>query len=176
MQIHWPLVFPMPLTRWMLAAAAAGTFTMRPGLAHADTTFNFLGASEFGRGLGAGFEIGGRDKFVSGIGSGFGAGYSKAAGFIGTLDPGVALGYRRYFGDWYEGPSLGFNVMRAVSTQEREHARETGSLLLDLGYRFQWTKHPKWQTRLGLSPGIAASAHEVVRFAGALTVSFGVGI
>jgi hypothetical protein len=174
MQVRWLLVFPMPLTRWMLAAAAAGLTTMKSDLAQADTTFNFLGASEFGRGLGAGFEIGGRDKFVSGVGAGFGAGYSKAEGFVGYLDPGVALGYRRCFGDWYVGPSLGFNVTRAVSTERHSHARESGSLLLDVGYRVRWKKHPKWQTRLGLSPGIAASTQGAVRFAGALTISFGV--
>jgi hypothetical protein len=156
--------------------ATVALFAMCRHSAHADTRFNFLAASEFGRGLGAGFEIGGRDKFVSGIGSTFGVGYSKAAGFIGDLSPGVAIGYRRYLGDWFLGPSLAFNITRAVSTREHDHADEEGSLLLDLGYRWRWQTHGKWQTRLGLSPGIAASMQGPVRFAGALTISFGVGI
>jgi hypothetical protein len=166
----------MPSLRWTLAATAAGACLLTPAVAHADTTFNFLAASEFGRGLGAGVEIGGRNTFVSGVGSGFGAGYSKPEGFIGELDPGVAFGYRRYFGDWFLGPSVGFNVVRIVHTSNLEPTATLGSLLLDLGYRFRWRKPSRWQTRLGLSPGISAAPQGRLSFAGALTISVGVGI
>jgi len=167
-------VSPGVLEKRLLAVVLGASCALAPRLSHADTTFNFLAASEFGRGLGAGFEVGSRDVFVAGVGSGFGIGYSSVQGVVGQLDPGVALGYRRYLGDWFVGPSVGFNVMHAVSTEERDRASELGSLLLDLGYRWRWSAPSKWQTRLGLSPGVAMAPDGAAHFSAALTLSFGV--
>lgn len=134
-----------------LSAAFFIAFTVAASPAPADTTFNFLAAPEFGRGLGAGLEIGKEDRLVLGIGAGFGAGYSSIEGFVGYVEPGVAAGYRRYLGNWYLGPSLGVSY-RSLSTRSRDE-RPSASALLDFGYRFGWENDPKWNTKLGLGGG-----------------------
>jgi hypothetical protein len=57
--------------------------------AQAGTTLNLLAGTEFGRGVGAGLELGGTDTFVVGAGVALGAGV--AWGPSQALEPSIAL-------------------------------------------------------------------------------------
>ena len=144
------------------------------GSAYAQTTFNFLASPEFGRGLGAGFEFGKVDCLTLGAGAQTSVGYLSGHGFEASLQPGLAVGYRRYLGNWYVGPSLGISG-RPLTTQDRDGHPST-SAVLDAGYRWQWTGRPEWNTRVGLGGGARWwPDHDPSPFL-ALTVSLGFGL
>ena len=140
--------------------------------ARADSAFNFLAGSEFGRGVGAGFEFGQTNTLVVGAGTRFGLGHSSATGWLGQVDPGAAIGFRRYFSRWFIGPSVGVNYL-AYTTNRTVSSRVSTTALVDFGYRWPWTSHPGWNTRLGISGGAEFKSNGDVDPAVALT--FGVG-
>jgi hypothetical protein len=149
------------------------------GVAYGETktSLNLLLATEFGRGIGAGVEVGERNALVLGIGTGFGIGHSTATGWFGKVDPGVGLGYRRYLGNWFLGPTGIINYRFLAGTpaiDEREGWGIAG--LLDFGHRWIWKSDPNWNTKLGIGGGIdwrAADGSANPTFG--LTVSIGFG-
>lgn len=142
--------------------------------AQAGTTLNLLAGTEFGRGVGAGLELGGTDTFVVGAGVALGAGYSSSDGFVSSLAPGMAVGYRHYVSGWFLGPSIGINY-EAASTEGAVHhpSAWTTSALLDLGYRWEWKDSLGWNTRLGLGGGVAWGPSQALEPSIALTISVG---
>jgi|WetSurMetagenome_2_1015567.scaffolds.fasta_scaffold535097_2 hypothetical protein len=153
---------------FLCAAATIGT-------ARAETTFNFLVSPEFGRGFGAGIEIGGANKLTLGAGTGLGLGYSSLEGFVAAFEPGVTVGYKRYLGRWYLGPSLGVNrTYRLIPANIEGYS--SVSALVDGGYRWQWKNKPSWNTRLGLGGGVQGWPGRELTPTVGLTASIGFGL
>jgi len=120
-------------------------------------TINFLSASEFGGGIGAGIEIGDRNTFVAGIGTGWGIGHATWSGWVLYLAPGAAIGFRHYLGNWYLGPTASVN--ESYFTIGRDPFGESTPQLalgglIDGGYRWLWSGGSRWNTKLGLAGGV----------------------
>ncbi|MBN1335332.1 MAG: hypothetical protein JXB39_05180 [Deltaproteobacteria bacterium] len=144
------------------------------GPAHAETTLNFLASPEFGRGLGIGFEFGKVDCLTLGAGAAASVGYLSGQGFEAFLQPGIAVGYRRYLGNWYIGPSLGIGSRPLTTLDRRDHP--SASAVLDAGYRWQWKRQPGWSTKVGLGGGVTWwPGHDFSPIL-PLTVSLGFGL
>lgn len=140
--------------------------------ADAETTINFLAASEFA-GLGAGVEVGGKWRLVAGVGTGLAVNFD---GEHWSVQPGAGLGFRRYIRNWYLGPTLGAGY-RINSDSEFIHHGEDGWrtwALLDLGYRWRWDDNPDWSTKLGIAPGVGWDlSEETIQPALGFTLSVG---
>jgi hypothetical protein len=141
-------------------------------VAHADTTLNVLAGTEFGRGLGAGLEFGGDHALVLGAGVAFRAGYSSISGYVGTVEPGIGIGYRRYFGPWFVGPSLGLNYTAVASSGALvEEDTFSTSALLDIGHRWRAGDH---DLKLGFGFGVRSDpAGDALEPSLGLTLSIG---
>jgi hypothetical protein len=148
---------------------AAGSAGAEPVEADA-TDINWGIASEFGRGLGLGIErrltLNG-DSLVAGVGAVGTIGQSSVEGTIYNVAPGVAVGYRKYLGGFYLGPSVGFNVTAAAKTSALSGERDPGDLhlsaMLDVGYRWRLGASEAWNLRLGLSGGYGTTWAETRR-------------
>jgi hypothetical protein len=135
-------------------------------------TLNMIAASEFGNGLGAGLEFGETNALVLGLGSGhFGVGATGSGSLFGQFSPGVAIGFRRYLGSWFVGPTAVANY-NLTSTGLGQGLRL--SSLLDVGYRWTWKSNPDWNTKLGLGAGVELNPRDgSAGLAAALTISVG---
>ena len=160
------------LARHALVSLLAGAST--PSLALADASINTLSGSEFGRGIGVGVEAGGADVLVFGVGVAFNPGWSSIDGLEGSVSPGVAAGYRRYFGGWFVGPSVGINYnLLATTAAVVQEGTFTASALLDGGRRWTVGAGDRWNARLGLGIGVSGWSAEDLGPMVALTLGFG---
>jgi hypothetical protein len=140
----------------------------------ADTTVNFLAASEFA-GVGAGLEVGGERTLVMGAGTGFAIGETHQGGFW-SLRPGAGLGFRQYIRNWYLGPTVGTGYLVNSDDGFIVHPAQGWQAwaLVDLGYRWRWDNAPNWNTKLGIAPGVNwRQPEDTVGFALAFTLSMG---
>jgi len=122
------------------------------GSARAQTTVNLHAANEFG-GLGAGLEMGDRNALVMGAGVGVMIGYSSTVGWISSTAPGAGVGYRRYLGNWFLGPTIGggYHIQGNPNVRPGDGWRGWG--VLGLGYRWRWDRS-NWNTMLGGVAGV----------------------
>ena len=70
--------------RFLLMCLIASVLLLAPATDAAASATNFGMASEFGRGLGAGVELGDENALVLGAGVGITAGVSSVSGFVGS--------------------------------------------------------------------------------------------
>lgn len=146
-------------------------------LAQTKPTLNLLAATEFGGGLGAGLEMGGRNTLVLGLGTGFGVGHSSVTGWFGEMRPGLGVGYRRYLGDWFLGPTGTASYRLIAGTPaigEKEGLAISG--LLDFGHRWIWKDDPNRNTKLGFGGGIAWQIDGGISPVFSVTLSIGFGL
>ncbi len=126
--------------------------SMRRAVAPSTIAVNALFASEHGRGLGVGLEIGTHDVFAVGVGTAVGIGFSAADTVLEDLSPGVALGYRRYGSGWFMGPSLGLNHKSRAAADDPLPPGWNISALLDIGHR--WRLGGDYSLRFGVGAGV----------------------
>jgi hypothetical protein len=125
--------------------------------ARADDLLHVGVASEFGRGVGAGLELGTEDTVVLGAGAAFGIGYSSVSGWLGSLSPGIAAGVRHHIGGWFIGPSLGLNYHALASAEMPVEADAfQASAMADLGYRWWLGASDDVVLRAGVSVGLSS--------------------
>jgi len=157
--------------------AASLIFLLLGSNAFAQTkpTLNLLAATEFGGGLGAGVELGGRHTVVLGLGTGFGVGHSSATGWFGDVRPGLGVGYRRYLGDWFLGPTVTANY-RFIASAPAVGEGLVVSGLLDFGHRWMWKDNPNRNTKFGFGGGIARQIDGGISPVFAVTLSIGFGL
>jgi len=137
-------------------------------------TVNFLSASEFGGGIGAGIEIGDRNTFVAGIGTGWAFGHTDGIGWHGLLAPGAAIGFRHYLGNWYLGPTASVNQSFPLGQDLTKSTPQLGLIgLMDVGYRWLWSGGSRWNTKLGLAGGVGWQTEDGFAPAVVLHVSVG---